>query len=298
MSNPFEQNPWQQEPRCNNAYQSEGNPPYGNAYESNTTNPPTGGGFSSTGNNNAWEHRESNKTEYTANNNAWDTTPAHYQQAPSSPYASNNAVRPQPQQQDAYQYTGTPYGNQSGNHQANAYSQQTETSHHQQQQQQQNKPSAGPDPWNGEVYHTPNKWRFWFRFVLLLASIGHLGFAAGARPYSGQDVPFYTSACFYYLFAVAVLSIIWSAYHVFFYCYRRMLKKPKTNRPIMFALDLLMAVLWGIGVIVEVAKFRCTDGSKFCSFYNVSIFWGFVAFAGYIVTFFWDVLGGCRSRRK
>lgn len=183
MSNPFEQNPWQQDPRYNNAYQSDGNPPYGNAYENNTTmNASTGGGFSSTGYNNAWEHRESNKTEYTANINAWDTTPTQYQQAPSSPYALNNSVRPQ--QQDAYQYTGTPYGNQFGNNQGNAYSQQNESSLHQQQQQQQNKPSVGPDPWNGEIYHAPNKWRFWLRFVLLLASIGHLGFAAGAAPVS------------------------------------------------------------------------------------------------------------------
>lgn len=167
MSNPLDQNPWKGEPQYNNA----GNPPYGNAYENTTTTNQPAAGFSSTGYYNAWT-QESNKTEYTTNNNnAWDSTPSHYQQVPpQSPYAANNSVQPQ---QDAYRYTGTPYGNQSN--QPNAYSQPNK-------QQQQNKQSAGPDPWNGEVYHTPNKWRFWLRFVLLLASIGHLGFAAGARP--------------------------------------------------------------------------------------------------------------------
>lgn len=65
------------------------------------------------------------------------------------------------------------------------------------------------------------------------------------------------------------------------------------NKPTMFFIDLLMAVLWGIGVIVEVVKFRCTDGGKFCAFYNVSIFFGFVVFAGYILTLFFDIFGGC-----
>ena len=66
----------------------------------------------------------------------------------------------------------------------------------------------------------------------------------------------------------------------------------------MFAIDFLMALLWGIGVIIEVVKFRCTDGGKFCSFYNVSIFWGFLAFAGYILALCWDLYGGCASRRN
>lgn len=78
-----------------------------------------------------------------------------------------------------------------------------------------------------------------------------------------------------------------------------MTKKPKMNRTIMLAIDLLFAVLWGIGVIIEVSKFRCTDGGKFCSFYNVSIFWGFLAFAAYILAVFWDIWGTCcGSKRK
>ncbi|KAI9469790.1 MAG: hypothetical protein EXX96DRAFT_587455 [Benjaminiella poitrasii] len=77
-----------------------------------------------------------------------------------------------------------------------------------------------------------------------------------------------------------------------------MLKKPKFNRPIMFAIDLLMAVLWGIGVLVEIIKYRCTWGGKFCAFYNVSIFWAFLAFVAYIAVVLWDVFGGCCRRKK
>ncbi|KAK4520275.1 uncharacterized protein ATC70_008408 [Mucor velutinosus] len=308
MSNPFDQNPWQSGsqqntsgPRFGNAYDDE--PAYGNAYNSNNAMP----GFSTTGYNNAWGD-ESNKTQY--DTNAYSSPPppqAHPAQSPydtaqngpppQSPYGGNQSL---PGNNDAYRYTGTPYGNQTlqaGG--AAGYPQNSPTPSNA-------KPSATtvssaePDPWNGETYHTPNKWRFWFRFGILLTSIGHLGFAAGARPYSGEDVPFYTPACFYYLFAVAILSIIYSIYHVLFYCYRRMTKTPKMNRPIMFAIDLLFAVLWGIGVIVEAVKFKCTDGGKFCNFYNVSIFWGFLAFAAYIFAVVWDVWGACcgAKRRK
>jgi hypothetical protein len=65
----------------------------------------------------------------------------------------------------------------------------------------------------------------------------------------------------------------------------------------MIAFDLVMAILWGIGVIIEVAMFRCTNGSRFCSFYNVSIFFGFVAFVGYILAVLWDIFGACRKRK-
>jgi hypothetical protein len=77
-----------------------------------------------------------------------------------------------------------------------------------------------------------------------------------------------------------------------------MAKKPKMKRSLLFAIDTFMALMWGVGVIIEVAMFRCTDGSKFCSFYNVSIFWGFLAFAGYLYAMCWDIYGGCVGRRR
>ncbi|CEP07816.1 hypothetical protein [Parasitella parasitica] len=281
MSNPFEQNPWQPSsqqsgdgPRFGNAYDDE--QAYRGAYNNVENNNMLG--FSATGYNNAWGD-ESNKTQYDSNSY---NTQAHSSQPPygmaqnmpssQSPYGGNQTLP----NNDAYRYTGTPYGNQSLHANNAGYPPNSPTLSNAKPSGTTASSSAGPDPWNGETYHTPNKWRFWFRFVILLASIGHLGFAAGARPYSGEDVPFYTSACFYYLFAV------------------------KMNRPIMFAIDLLMAVLWGIGVIVEAAKFKCTDGGKFCNFYNVSIFWGFLAFAAYIFALFWDIWGACggKSRNK
>ncbi|KAI9469789.1 MAG: hypothetical protein EXX96DRAFT_587452 [Benjaminiella poitrasii] len=217
MSNPFEQNnPWQGNnqpppqppgPRYGNAYES--NPPHGNAYE--TSSYPANNyqqqpqqqqslpKFSATGYNNAWE--ESNKTQY--ENNSWNSPTPEPMLPPQSPYATHTVP---PTNNDAYQYTGTAYGNQP-QMAGNAYSAQPAppsplpaTKPGEEAQM-----SAAPDPWNGEVYHTPNKWRFWTRFGLLIVSIGHLGFAAGARPYSGEDVPFSTAACFYFLFAVVII---------------------------------------------------------------------------------------------
>ncbi|KAI8886375.1 hypothetical protein K501DRAFT_309919 [Backusella circina FSU 941] len=291
MSNPFGQNPWESNnsgPAYGNAYEDDqttatryGNQnqqAYNSAYSTyQTNNVPTNNNYGQP--TNAWE---SNKTEYPANNgnNAWE--------GPNSPPISQTPVQQSALvSQDAYRYTGTPYGNQPP---------QVTTNLNQNEKEANNNLISATEP--EREYHTPNKWRFWYRFLTLITSVGHLGFAAGAEPYSGQEVPFYTSACFYYLFAVAILSIIWSGYHVFYYCYRRALKKDKFNRPIMFAIDLLMAVLWGVGIIVEICLFRCTDGSAFCNFYNVSIFWGFTTFVLYLLGVGWDVIGACSSGRK
>lgn len=171
MANPFIDNPWQendprQGPRFGNAYESINNPSYGNAYEQPTatyppqpnSNMPT---YSDTGYNNAW-NTETTKTEVPSQS-AYD--------GPSMPQP------PPPMTANAYQFTGTRYGNTSI--QANPKLADTHTD-----SQQPSKPnsSVGPDPWNGEIYQPPNKWYFWLRFVLFLASVGHLGFAAGARP--------------------------------------------------------------------------------------------------------------------
>lgn len=191
MSNPFDQNPWQSSsqqnpsgPRFGNAYDDE--PAYGNAYSSTNNNMP---GFSSTGYNNAWG--ESNKTQY--DTDVYNSPPPSQAHPPQSPYGTAQNMPPSQSpyggnqslssNNDAYRYSGTPYGNQTLQAGGTGYPPNSPTVSN-------TKPSAtpassaGPDPWNGETYHTPSKWRFWFRFVILLASIGHLGFAAGARPVS------------------------------------------------------------------------------------------------------------------
>jgi hypothetical protein len=195
MSNPFEQNPWQSNsqqytsgPRYGNAYDDE--PAYSSTYNTNNNNS-TMPGFNTTGYNNAWGSNESNKTEYDPN--VYNSPPqTHLNQ---SPYGTAQSMPPPPSQfpyggnqslpsnNNAYRYSGTPYGNQTLHDGGTGYPPNSPTSSN-------TKPnatlasSAGPEPWNGEIYHPPNKWRFWFRFVILLASIGHLGFAAGARPVS------------------------------------------------------------------------------------------------------------------
>lgn len=163
MSNPLNENPWQESgPRFGNAYENTNNPVHPNTYQQPIHAPPQPSNYmpaySTSGYNNAWG-TESNKTEY----------------PPQSAYDGHN-MAPPPMQPNAYQYTGTPYGNPS--HQTSVPSVTPHPSHHS------TKPtgSVGPEPWTGEVYRPPSQWNFWLRFVLLLASIGHLGFAAGARP--------------------------------------------------------------------------------------------------------------------
>ncbi|CAO3674505.1 unnamed protein product [Rhizopus microsporus] len=267
MSYAYDQNPWQEQngPRYGNAYEDNSTGNYGNAYEQPQMNMPMPG-FSATGYNNAWT--ESNKTEY-------DSVPP-------------QNVTPH----NAYQYSGTPYGNQPQNT-GGAYSNIPAETIPTEPNKANNESTSPP---TNEKHRSSNQGRFWLSLITLLASIGHLGFAAGARPYSNQDVPFSTSACFYYLWAVAILSIVYSLFHTLLYFYRAIVTNYKTSRPMLFAFDLIFALLWGVGLIVEAVKYKCWWGGRFCDFYNVSLFWGFLAFACYIFAIVWNMFDSCRRK--
>ncbi|KAI8089078.1 uncharacterized protein BX664DRAFT_279798 [Halteromyces radiatus] len=282
QNNPFEntsttQNPWSNEPTSTTPT---GGPRFGNAYEDSGWS----GRMPSPSDYRHQTRTESNKIEYSSEDQ---------QQA----------------NVNAYEFSGTRFGNQE-QHLGNAYSpvstptitpatpprrpDTTETTS--------NKPDASsalPPVWDERRMH-PSKWRLLSRFILFIAAIGHLGFAAGASPKSGQPVPFDSAACFYYLFAVAILTIIWTVFHMGYYLFRRFAKYTKMKRPLMLGIDLLLAILWGIGVIVEVAKYHCSPGGYdgWCDFYNVSIFFGFVCFAGFIGEVAWDSVGGCITHKR
>jgi len=293
MSTPFD-NPW---------YNNGGGPRYGNAYEADDSDY----------NHNAYTSPKPTHMPMPSNyaNTSWSSVP---NQANSMPYTGVNAspyvvhsppygpVPSQLPQTDAYQYTGTPYAVPRPMSPGIVYpgtpiafTDGTQGIAPAKMNQMSN-PDFNNN--NNVPRRSPNKRRVILRLIMFLASVGHLGFAAGASPYSGDDVPFYTPACFYYLFAVASLSILYSGYHLLLFCYRFISKKPNMNRSVMLILDVILAFMWGLGVIIEVVKFRCTAGGGFCAFYNVSIFWGFLAFALYIVAIIWDIFGSCGGRNR
>lgn len=93
-----------------------------------------------------------------------------------------NAWSPSPTPQNAYQYTGTAYGN-TATGSENVYSPQPAVN----QEHKIESPMAVSD--NEATYNHPHtsfysKIRFYIRIALLIAAIGHLGFAAGASPVS------------------------------------------------------------------------------------------------------------------
>ncbi|KAI7892067.1 uncharacterized protein EV154DRAFT_400149, partial [Mucor mucedo] len=130
---------------------------------------------------NAWQ--ESNKT-LDEDRNAWSSSPTPHQ--------------------NAYQYTGTAYGN-TATGSENVYSPQPAAATINEQSHKIETPMAVSDneaTYNNKHTSLYSKIRFYIRIALLIAGIGHLGFAAGASPYSNVEVPFDSKACFYYLFAV------------------------------------------------------------------------------------------------
>lgn len=72
------------------------------------------------------------------------------------------------------------------------------------------------------------------------------------------------------------------------------------KRTILILCDLLMTLLWGIGIIVEIVKYTCKIGAYdgWCNFYNTSIFFGFISFVMYIVMLGWDAVGGCIMNKR
>ncbi|ORY93903.1 hypothetical protein BCR43DRAFT_495533 [Syncephalastrum racemosum] len=211
-------------------------------------------------------------SDYRSTPTNWNESTKIEQPAPSaSPkYNFDNSATPVGASENAYQFSGTRLGNQDFGS-GDAYSK---------VQVENGTPSPSPAPaptpaggkprpnevegalppvWDDKRLN-PSKLRLLLRFLQFIAAIGHLGFAAGASPFSGEDVPFDSKACFYFLYAVAILTIIWAFFHIIFYLYRRVSHGNKLNRVLMTGTDLLLCILWGIGIIVEIAMYRCSPG--------------------------------------
>ncbi|GAB5588273.1 hypothetical protein Unana1_03173 [Umbelopsis nana] len=293
-------NPWSG-PSANNA----GGPAYGNAYEDSANN------------NSTWNYgsmrmpepsiptaksplgtmnRINTPNQYS--NNAWDTDKT---EVPAEDgHNTWNGASPSMANQNAYQYSGTRYGNTDTT--GNAYSAASDPAPATENAAQTPKPDAAsalPPVWTETSQSKPSKSRLGLRFVQLISCIGSIGFAAGASPYSHQDVPFDNKALFYFLWAWAIISIFWVFYQIFIFLSRRIRGGRKLSRIILILVDLVFAVIWGVCVIVEIADYKCPPGQHYgwCDFYNVSIFWGFLAFVAFAITFFWDIFGAFRKAR-
>ncbi|OZJ03992.1 hypothetical protein BZG36_04045 [Bifiguratus adelaidae] len=146
----------------------------------------------------------------------------------------------------------------------------------------------------------PSLSRLGMRIVILILSVGAFGFSVGASPYSGEGFPFSNQGAWILVDIAAWLTIIVSFFHIFIYCSRRFRRGEKMKRWIVMLVDLVLAVLWGAGSLIEIIQFKCTPGTRngWCNFYNTSIACAFVVFVLQAICFFWDVFGGLRGFRK
>ena len=188
-NNPFEDNPWSgtnnNGPRFGNAYEDDNSNAWSTPSQQHRSTPdpvprmpsPSDYRANSTVQQTSWN--ESNKTEYPTTSSAWDQDPP--TSIPSTP-------------QNAYQYSGTRYASPTLNNtyeSDNAYSKTEVTSQATPPPPAGGKPrpnkndaeTALPPVWD-EKRLNPSKLRLLLRFLQLIASIGHLGFAAGASPVS------------------------------------------------------------------------------------------------------------------
>jgi hypothetical protein len=169
MSNPFEQNsnPW-------SSSNEPSGPVYGNAYEdtNKVTSP-------------ALPPRAQPASPYGTQRMP---SPSDYQQPTANAWQESNKTldegSPSPQPQNAYQYTGTAYGNPASP--TNAYSPQpthTPTPMHVSDDNN-NKKNETIETDSISKNSRPSRIRLLMRFILFVFAVGHLGFAAGASPVS------------------------------------------------------------------------------------------------------------------
>ncbi|KAI9228426.1 MAG: hypothetical protein DHS80DRAFT_30827 [Piptocephalis tieghemiana] len=150
----------------------------------------------------------------------------------------------------------------------------------------------------------PSLKRLLLRFIILICSIGALGFQAGAKPYSGYDNPFDNKTASIFLYIISALSILVSLFFIFHYCARRITKRNKMSRWVVGIIDLILALAFGVDVLVMIIHQKCEIGAMngWCDFYNTSLAFGFMAFFFTGVSVLWDILGTCvhcrRNRRR
>lgn len=246
----------------------EGGPRYGNAYDMDTMPQRMPSPTLYQPNVNVSSYRESNKV-----------------------LAEEGHTTPEPV--NAYQYSGTSYGQQ-GHHLTDVAASPPPPPE---------KVAADPEApvvFTEETRHKPSRLRVLFRLLLMIFAVGYLGFSAGATPYSKQPIPFDNKATFYVLYAIAGISFAYSAYHVILYLFRRFGNGRKLKRYMLIGFDFILALMWGICIIIEIIKYQCPPGDLdgWCDFYNTSIFFGFISFAMYVLILGWDIVGTFINRKK
>ncbi|KAF9290744.1 hypothetical protein BGZ68_006141 [Mortierella alpina] len=160
-------------------------------------------------------------------------------------------------------------------------------------------PVATPSDADEEELHeltspkVPNKRRLILRLISLVSSILVLIFLIAASPVSRSSAPFSSKAGLAFHYIVGIVSILISFAFVFNYFSRRLRRKPKMKRYVLFGLDIVMTLLWLIDIFVCISKFPCAVGGQdgWCDMYNTSIFLGMVAFASFLAAFIWDIWG-------
>ncbi|KAJ1959129.1 hypothetical protein IWQ62_004736 [Dispira parvispora] len=147
---------------------------------------------------------------------------------------------------------------------------------------------------------TPDKRKEVVRLIQVLASVGALAFPAAANAYSDRSNPFSDKSPTNYLYFVSGLSIVVSLFFFlsFFWRFKRLWSQ-KQRCWGLFIADFMMVLFWLSSVAVLLAKNTCAVGTHngWCDFYNIGIFFGFLALVCFLITTIWNVIAFLKSRR-
>ncbi|KAF9915635.1 hypothetical protein BX616_005698 [Lobosporangium transversale] len=139
----------------------------------------------------------------------------------------------------------------------------------------------------------PNKRRLILRLISLFSSVFVLVLLIAASPVSKSPSPFSSQAGLAFHYIVAILSMVVSFLFVFNYLSRRLRRREKMKRYILFGLDILMTLIWFVDIFICISKFPCAVGGQngWCDMYNSSVFLGMIALMSFLIAFLWDIWG-------
>ncbi|KAJ1655998.1 hypothetical protein IWQ61_004345 [Dispira simplex] len=144
----------------------------------------------------------------------------------------------------------------------------------------------------------PDKRKEVVRSIQVLASVGALGFTAGANASSGQSNSFSDKSPTHYLYFVSVLSSLVSLFFFLSFFWRSKRCWSQQQRCWgLFISDLMMFLFWLSSIAWLLAKNLCSVHTRDCWPDFTGIFFSFLAMVCFLITTIWDINAFLKSRR-
>ena len=148
----------------------------------------------------------------------------------------------------------------------------------------------------------PSVWMMFLRLLQMIASVGAVGFFAGALPYSQlASIPASiskASTLIYATYAVGAFSFFWALswfMDSFTRCCWRRDTPSRACVGVTMLVDIVLTAAWVILAVLMIANYACKPGTEqgYCNFYNTGIFFQVLGAVSFALSVGWALCCGC-----